>query len=211
MFSHEMKTAGILFVTIVFLYGCSERQDMLPADFDSYYSSATVSFNVDPDSVTNFNGKATNSIISTSLDLKQIQEDAAEKLLTRHYKNTSNQNSKQDINITSAISSFRFTLTGRWLSSTRNVVCAFILNLTAIDKSGNVIYKDGVLVTTYLKESGTKRKAEFIMPFLPVDVNNLTRLIRETTRREVYWVYKVKLREIADIYDESRQIHESDD
>ena len=207
----KWRAVKIVLIAIVLLSGCAEKQEILPVDYDSYYSHASVSFNVDPDSEINFSGKATNSIISTSLDLKQIQEDTAEKLLNLHFKNTINRSYKHDINITTAISRFRFGLVGKWLSSTRNVFYAFILNLTATDKSGNVIYKDGVLIKTYLRESGKKRKAEFVMPFLPVDVNKLTRLIRESTRREVHRVYKVKFREIAAIYDERTQIKESNE
>lgn len=135
-----------------------------------------------------------------SVNLKEIQEIAANKVLNSLFSKTDNY--PQQVNITSAIYKFRWMISGTITG--QQIRVAFQMYLAAQDQQGNLLYKNSVLVEDYSAPEKILPAVAITPLFMQIDSNRHSQLVGETVAQKVIEIFSVEFEKIAKAYDEKQ-------
>lgn len=136
--------------------------------------------------------------LKARIDLKQIQEVAAMKILNNLYSKVDNY--PQDVNIVSTITNFSYRYPFEFSMKTRLMI-SFVLSLSAKDKKNNLLYSNTINVKDSLGSYGKEVigwSAGF-WPLMQSDADKVSQLVGDTALEKIYEIYIAEFENIAKI------------
>lgn len=202
------KTVLSLIIILIFSAGCTGRianvnpGSISPPHYD-FMVPSSVSFRVGQGSQNYFEGGPSGfsgSALKARIDIKQIQEVAALKILNNLYSKVDNY--PQHLNIVSTLTNFSY----RWpfeFSIKPRMMVSFVLSLSAKDKdNNNLIYSNTITVKDSLGSHGKEviGLGAAFWPFMQKDADKVSQLVGDTLLEKVYEIYTAEFEKIAQIH-----------
>jgi hypothetical protein len=202
-----MRREGLILILILIcIAGCTGKTaNINPTSISTPHYDFTVtkpvSFCVGQGSQNNFEGGPSGyggSALKARIDLKQIQEVVALKILNELYSKVDNY--PQEVNIVSTLTNFSY----RWPFKNKlhpRVMVSFVLSLSAKDKNNNQLYSNTITVKDSLGSYG-KEVIGLSAAFLPLmqrDADKVSQLVGDTVLEKIYEIYISEFEKIAQI------------